>query len=100
MEYKSNPKHSEPWQRGQKGSQCDPTLRPLALKILEESVLVGQKRYAVHNGKAFCGQQEGNDVWHGYPVGWIEVPEKLRRNWIAAEQLSRRDVKKHWEAHT
>jgi hypothetical protein len=98
MDYKSNPKHSEPWQRGKKGSLCDAEVRPLAPRLLEGSVLVGDKRYAVHDGKAYCGQ-EAENVWHGYPVGWVEVPPKLILQWRKEGKLAKRDVKRYWESH-
>jgi hypothetical protein len=99
MQYKSNPKHSDPWQRGKKGSLCEPKVRPLAEHLLEGSVVVGDRRYAVHEGKAYCGQEESADVWHGYPVGWIEVPAKLVHQWVNEGKLLKRDVKRYWENH-
>ena len=36
--YESNPKHSDPWQIGKKGSLCEPEIRPLAADLLRESV--------------------------------------------------------------
>jgi len=100
MRYRSNSKHSEPWQRGRKGSLCAPQIRPLAQTLLEQSLQVGDKRYALHEGKAYCGQAEAEDVWHGYPVGWMEVPEPVIRQWITEGRLTRRQVKRHWENHT
>ena len=40
MEYESNPKHSDPWQRGRRGSLCPKEVRPIAEKLLEGSELV------------------------------------------------------------
>ena len=57
---------------------------------------MGNKRYATHEGRAYCAQEHGADVWHGYPVGWVDVPESLRRTWLKQRRLKRRDVKKHW----
>ncbi len=97
--YESNPKHSDPWQPGKKGSLCETEVRPLAKELLEKSVLLDGKRYAVHAGKAYCAQQHRPNCWHGYPVGWVEVPTKLVRRWIRDDKLKKRDRKKHWETH-
>src|SRR5437588_12804207 len=92
MKYESNPKHSEPWQTGRKGSLCPKDLKPLAAELLEKSELVGKKRYIYHEGRPFCGQLTGGDVWHGYPVGWIEVPAELRNKWTRAKLIPERGV--------
>ena len=97
--YESNPKHSEPWQPGRKGSICDKDVRPLAQDLLEQSVAWGDKRYAVVDGKAYCAQQHLPGRWHGYPVGWRDVPPKLRGEWLKRDQLKKRDVKKYWDGH-
>lgn len=98
MRYVSNPKHKEPWQPGRRGALCPKDVdRTIAEGLLVDSELEGGKRYALHEGRAYCAQQDGNDVWHGYPVGWKEVPEKLRRNWLREGRVRRRDIKGHWE---
>jgi hypothetical protein len=55
--YESNPKHRDPWQIGKKGSLCEAEVRPLASQLLEGSVLLNGKRYALHQGKAYCAQE-------------------------------------------
>ena len=98
MRYESNPKHKQPWQRGRSGSLCPETVDlETARRLLSDSVPVDGKRYAVHEGRAYCAQKHGADTWHGYPVGWREVPESLRRTWLREERLRRRDVRKHWD---
>jgi hypothetical protein len=99
MEYESNPKYTEPWQIGKKGSICEREVRPHAARLLAESRLCGEKRYAVFEGKAFCAQQHGPDVWHGYPIGWAEVPAKLALEFQKAGLVSKRDRKKYKETH-
>lgn len=34
---------------------------------------------------------------HGYPVGWIRVPERLRRKWMDEGRVRRRDIRAHWD---
>ena len=51
-------------------------MRPFACDLLNASETDGAKRYAVHEGKAYCAQEDGRGAWHGYPVGWVDVPER------------------------
>ena len=57
MQYESNPKHSEPWQAGRKGSLCPKNLKPLALELLMKSEQVGRERFVFHEGKADCAKE-------------------------------------------
>ena len=97
--YESNPKHSEPWQRGQRGSICESEVRELAQELLRDSVQVESKRYAVHDEKAYCAQEHRPGRWHGYPVGWREVPPKLVIQWKKEKLVDKRARKKFWEGH-
>lgn len=97
IRYESNPKHKEPWQRGRRGTLCPRDVdQALAERLLADSEQEGGKRYATHEGRAYCAQQHGVDVWHGYPVGWCEVPAKLRLAWKKAGRVRRKDIKRHW----
>ena len=95
MRYECNEKHKRPWQRGRHGSLCPKAMDPATAQE-SDSEPVGDKRYAVHEGRAYCAQEHGADAWHGYPVGWVEVHESLRRRWLAEGRLRRPDMKKHW----
>lgn len=97
--YESNPKHREPWQAGKRGSLCPPAVRPIAESLLQGSTLWEGKRYAVHDGKAYCAQEHRPNRWHGYPVGWVEVPPKLVRQWVKDGHLTKRDRGRFWEMH-
>ena len=55
------------------------------------------KRYAVSEGQAFCAQQHGCDVWHGYPIGWVAVPVGIRKQWLDAGRVRRRDIQRNWD---
>ncbi len=94
MKYESNAKHSEPWQRGRRGSLCPKEVKPLAADLLAQSVLHGSKRYATHGGKAYCAQQSVADVWHGYPVAWREVPPDVVQAWTSKDIALRRVVRR------
>ena len=97
MTYEGNPKHKEPWQRGRKGSLCRFTASALAQAILDASAAWEGKRYSTHEGRAFCGQEHAPGRWHGYPVGWKEVPEPLRSSWLKEGRISRKNVREFWE---
>ena len=98
MRYESNPKHGEPWQQGARGTLCPKEIdQATARRLLMESELDGSKRYAVHEGRAYCAQQHGEDVWHGYPVGWRKVPEKLRLRWQKEGRVDKRDRDQYWD---
>jgi hypothetical protein len=96
--YQANPKHKDPWQAGRKGSLCprdlDETQRQ---RLLDESVTQGDKRYATDGTRAFEAQEHEPGKWHGYPVGWKEVPEGIRRTWIEEGTVKRRDLRTFWE---
>jgi hypothetical protein len=101
LRYKGNPKHKEPWQPGRRGSLCPPDVdQALAQGLLDQSELDGAKRYATHDGRAFCGQSEDDGRhWHGYPVGWVEVPESLRQRFVRRGVVKRSDIKRNWKTH-
>ena len=92
-----NQKHSEPWQRGRRGSQCPREVRGLATDLLNDSEIDGNKRYACYQGRAYCAQQPREGLWHGYPVGWVDVPERFRRKWRKIGKVSRRDIQRYWD---
>lgn len=97
LRYATNRKHSDPWQRGRRGSLCPKEVRPFACHLLNVSETDGAKRYAVHEGKAYCAQEDRRGTWHGYPVGWVDVPERLRRKWTADGKVTRRQIRLNWD---
>ena len=94
MKYEANPKHKEPWQPGRKGSLCPKETHSHANALLEDSIGVGDKRYAVLDGKPYCAQEHGNDAWHGYPVDWEDVPQAVKNAWIASGKIKKNQTKK------
>ena len=97
MIYESSPKHSGPWQRGRKGSLCPPEINAeVAQQMLTDSAVEGSKRYAVREGRAYCAQEHRSGSWHGYPVGWVEVPMGLRLRWVREARARKRDIRRYW----
>lgn len=96
MHYESNPKHKEPWHHGKSGTLCPRWSWPLAQDLLESSEQIGKARYAVRDGIAFQGHEHQPGKWHGHPVAWNEVNQKLVVRWIQEKRVSRREVRKLW----
>ena len=94
MEYEPNPKHKEPWQRGRRGSICPVMPKELVKTLLGNSVPVGDKRYSCHEGQAYCGQEHHPGVWHGYPIGWDEVPPHVKFAWIKDGVVNKRQTRR------
>lgn len=96
MKYESNPKHKEPWHHGRSGTFCPRWSWSHAQAILEGSVPSpnGEHRYGVLDGMAFKGHQHDLDIWHGHPVAWNEVPQKIVNQWLREGKVKRRDIAK------
>lgn len=98
MEYAGNAKHKEPWQPGQRGSLCPREVDAEAAQaLLEDSVADGTKRYATDGDRAYCAQEHEPGHWHGYPVGWKEVPERVVRFWRSSSRVTRRAIRRRWD---
>mgnify|MGYP001573316294 CR=1 FL=1 len=98
MRYEANPKHKEPWQQGRKGSLCPKDLEGSDRdRLLLGSVEHGDKRFATDGARAFEAQEHTPGCWHGYPVGWKEVPETIRRRWVDEGCVKKQAIKRHWE---
>jgi hypothetical protein len=97
MLYEGNPKHKHPWQCGKKGSLCPKSMSVNPQDLLDRSVLwLDGKRYSTCDGRCYCAQEHRPDHWHGYPIGWLEVPELLRRQWRDTGEISKQDISKNW----
>jgi hypothetical protein len=92
--YEPNPKHKEPWQQGRRGSLCPSHIHSHAQVLLDKSILVGNKRYAIHEKMPYCAQEHAPGIWHGYPVEWHEIPPFIRHRWLDQKEISRRDLKR------
>lgn len=96
MKYEPNPKHTKPWQPGRKGSLCTKKQQAQAQALLDGSTLDGKHRYATDGSQAFAAESHAPDRWHGWPVGWAEVPEAIRRQWIRDRLIQRSTLRKNW----
>jgi hypothetical protein len=94
MIYEPNPKHKPVPTPGRRGTICPRNAD--GPQLLATSVLDGRKRYATDGEAAFCGQchDASNDRWHGYPVGWAEVPPNIIHRWVTAGKVSRRVLRR------
>ena len=98
MKYDSNSKHGEPWQPGRRGTLCPSDVKPHAQAILDASKPDGKARYGVYEGKAYCARQHQAGLWHGWPVGWKEVPEAIAQEFRREGKVRRRQQNRYWDA--
>jgi hypothetical protein len=102
VQYEPNPNHKAPWQAGRKGSLCPRDLaedaRDRLLAASQVDPTGGKGRYATDGRRAFCAYPHDGDKWHGFPVGWKEVPEALRREWKGAGLVKQTDIRRFWES--
>jgi hypothetical protein len=70
-----------------------------ARELLQSSLVEGKQRYAVDQGRAFCAQQHdaAKNRWHGYPIGWRDVPASVRQQLLKSGAVTSRDMKRYWE---
>ncbi|MGH3870516.1 MAG: hypothetical protein ACRDSR_03210 [Pseudonocardiaceae bacterium] len=92
LTYEPNPKHKPIPIPGRHGSICPSGAN--GARLLSQSDLVGKKRYATDGKNAYCAQQHAPGKWHGYPVGWEEVPPRLVAQWVAAEKVQRQEIRR------
>lgn len=94
--YRPNPRHKHPWQPGARGSLCPREADGDAL--LQQSVphpAKPGKRYATDGDQAYCAhpsnQQtaDGDEIWHGFPEDWKQVPAAVQRMWVDEGLISR-----------
>ena len=94
--YESNPKHKR-WLKpfDPDATQCTAWSHDRAQVLLDESLTHpdGYRRFATEAGMAFAARRTRDDVWHGYPVPWSEVPEKLREQFVDQGKVTRRQIK-------
>jgi hypothetical protein len=96
--YEPNPKHKPIPSPGRHGSICPPHADGQAL--LNSSDVIDNQRYATDGTNAYCAQRHdpGNiperESWHGYPIGWDEVPPSLVMQWVAEEKVQRRTIRR------
>lgn len=96
--YEPNPKHKPAPSPGRHGSICPRDADGQGL--LRSSDLLGNKRYATDGADAYCAQRHdprnhpGREAWHGYPIGWDEVPPSLVTQWVAEDRVQRRTIRR------
>lgn len=63
--------------------------------MLAESVLADNgRRYATRQGIAFVAVDSGDGTWHGYPVPWRDVLDKVCGLFVRLGRVTRRDVRR------
>jgi hypothetical protein len=97
--YGGNSKHQEPWQRGRKGSVCNKETTAQAQALLDASAIDGKQRFATDGERAYKGAEHAPSLWHGWPVGWKEVPDALRHRWLREGRVKRGSLAHYWHDH-
>jgi hypothetical protein len=90
IRYVGSPKHKRGPSRGRRGSLCPGEIDAAkAQRLLERSIPVphegvNSKRYCTDGSRAFCAHCHdiSQNEWHGFPVGWHEVPPAVRHRWL------------------
>lgn len=54
-------------------------------------------RFGTDGERAFSAQEHAPGQWHGYPVGWEEVPPPLREAFRTQRGISRRAQRRFWK---
>jgi hypothetical protein len=91
--YRPHPKHKRQPARGKKGSLCPRGVDGqslLALSYLARSKR--RRRWATHDGHAYCAMDDNAGAWHGYPVPITDVPVPVWRDWLRTGKIRTRDL--------
>jgi hypothetical protein len=105
LRYVPKDKHKDPFQRGRKGTLCPPASN---MPVTAQALLDGSEpdprprqieRWATDGSLAYCGRPYDRKKkldWYGFPVGWVHVPERLRRKWAKAGTPDRPTMSRYW----
>lgn len=94
--YEASNKHCEPITAEKPGTKCPKWAAPVAQRLLDLSVTMGEKRVATCRGIAFIAQKthpEGN-VWHGYPESWDKIDGAIKALWLEKKYVTRSDFRR------
>ncbi len=95
--YQRNSKHKS-WLQpfDPDASLCPAWTHDHAQALLNESIVDASesRRFASAEGMAFVARVTRDDIWHGYPVPWSEVPEAVREQMLTAGVVTRRQIKR------
>lgn len=97
LTYERNPKHKS-WMQpfDPDATLCPKWSHEIAKTLLDDSVPhpSGEPRFATHDGMAFAARMHREDVWHGYPIPWSQVPEAIKEIMVQQGKVTRRQIKK------
>jgi hypothetical protein len=97
MRYEPSNKHKRtPAQPGRKGTLCPDDMTVSPQHLLDQSATspkYPQKRWATDGERAYCAHRTREDVWHGWPVRFDEVPADVLRTWEEDGAVTRRAIR-------
>ena len=95
--YEASPRHCEPITAQNPGVKCPKWSASVAQELLESAEPVGETLQATRNGIGFVAQRtrttNDGEIWHGYPEAWDKMDAKLKKQWLDAGFVSRRDLR-------
>ena len=95
--YEPSQRHCEPITAQNPGVKCPKWSAAIAQALLDEAQPVGEKLQATRRGVGFVAQRTGTtedgEVWHGYPEAWDKMDAGLKKQWLDAGLISRKDLR-------
>jgi hypothetical protein len=78
---------------------CNKETIAQAQVLLSDSASDGKQRFATDGERAYKGAEHALNLWHGWPVGWKEVPDALRHQWLREGLVKRASLARYWHDH-
>ena len=95
--YEPSQRHCEPITAQNPGVKCPKWSVQIAQTLLDAAQPVGDKLQATCEGVGFVAQRtcttEEGEVWHGYPEAWDKMDVKLKKEWLKAGLISRKNLR-------
>ena len=81
------------------GTLCPLMTQDEAQQLLEDSVQAGRARYNVSGEYCFksfshATTNEGETLWHGFPIKWSDLPTEAKNQLIAKGRLTNKQYRK------
>jgi hypothetical protein len=96
--YQPSPRHCEPITAENPGVKCPSWSVACAQDLLDSAETVSDKELQnTRNGLGFVARltrrTATEEIWHGYPEAWDKMDAGLKRKWLAAGLISRKDLR-------
>jgi len=92
--YEASNKHCPPYTAP--GTRCPRMSPDKARDLFADSLPMGDNaRVATRDGVAFMARlthPDGKNIWHGYPVEWDKIDQRIIDKWKAENKIRNRDI--------